>query len=189
MQLEDAIATRRSIRRFAPRPVAVADLRAIANAGRLAATAGNRQPCRFIAVTRSDLVARMHQHVEWLAGAGDPPPGTQPAAYAVILADVAVNASFGSDCAAAAQNMLLVAHGRGIGGCWIGSVNRPAVRRLLAVPMGLEIYAVLALGYPAETAMAIESAGEVAVERSEDGIVRVPKRALDDVLRFEVWEQ
>jgi len=188
MELEHAIATRRSIRRFAPRPVPVQDLRAIADAGRLAASAGNRQPCRFVAVTRADLVEQMHQRVEWLAAVGDPPPGTQPAAYFVVIADTSANASFASDCAAAAQNMLLAAHGRGIGGCWIGSVNRQAVRKLLVVPAGLEIYAVLALSYPAEQAIAIESAREITVERAEDGVVRVPKRALDDVLRFDGWE-
>jgi nitroreductase len=189
MELDDAIATRRSIRRFAPRPVAQDDLRAIADAGRLAATAGNRQPCRFAAVARGELAERMHDYVAWLAGAGEPPAGTRPMAYIVILADPAVNRNYASDCAAAAQNMLLAAHGRGMGGCWIGSVNRDAVRKLLRIPSDLEIYAVIALGYPAQQAEAYDAGTDMTVTRDAAGVVRVPKRKLDDVFRFDQWSR
>jgi len=187
MELDRAIATRRSIRRFAQRPVAQDDLRGIADAGRLAASAGNRQPCRFIAVSGSELVQRMRGYVAWLAGAGQPPVGAWPTAYVVILADTAVNHNYASDCAAAAQNMLLAAHARGIGSCWIGSVNSDAVGTLLRVPPGLGIYAVIALGYPAEQAEAHDAGGEMTVTRDAAGVVRVPKRRLDDVLRFDRW--
>lgn len=188
MDLEQAIASRRSIRRFAQRPVPQADLRAIADAGRLAASAGNRQPCRFLAVSRPELVQAMHDHVAWLAGAGAPGVGAQPMAYLVILADPALNRNYSSDCAAAAQNMLLAAHGRGLGGCWIGSVNRDAVQALLAIPGGLEIYAVIALGYPAEQAVIVDAEDDVAVTRDAAGVVQVPKRQLADILRFERWQ-
>ena len=187
MELDDAIATRRSIRRFVQGPVAQDDLRGIVNAGRLAASAGNRQPCRFIAVSGSELVRRMHGYVAWLAGAGEPPVGAWPTAYMVILADSAVNRNFASDCAAAAQSMLLAAHARGIGSCWIGSVNRDAVGKLLHVPAELEIYAVIALGFPAEQAKAHDAGGEMTVTRDAGGVVRVPKRRLADILRFEEW--
>jgi len=189
MELEQAIATRRTIRRFAQSPVLEGDLRAVADAGRLAASAGNRQPCRFLAISRPELVERMHENVAWLAGMG-PPPGAEPVAYMVILADSAANRNYVSDCAAAAENMLLAAHGRGIGSCWIGSVNRDALRDLLGIPAGLEIYAVIALGYPAEQAVAgdAEENAPLTVTRSREGTVRVPKRRLDDILRFERWE-
>jgi nitroreductase len=187
MQLDDAIASRRSIRRFAQRPVPSEDLRAIADAGRLAASAGNRQPCRFVAASDRELVERMHKQVAWLAAAGEPPAGARPMAYMVILADPAINRNYASDCAAAAQNMLLAAHARGIGACWIGSVNRDAVRELLRVPVELEIYAAIALGYPAEQAEAHDAHGAMTVVRDAAGVVRVPKRRLDDVLRFDRW--
>ena len=188
MRIEDAIASRRSIRRFEQRPLPQDDLRAIADAGRLAASAGNRQPCRFLAVSQGEMVERLHEHVAWLAAAGDPPAGTRPMAYMIILADPAANRNYVSDCAAAAQNILLAAHGRGLGGCWIGSVNRDAVRELLGIPAELEIYAVIALGYPAEQATACDAEGDLAVTRDSDGVIRVPKRKLDEVLRFDRWD-
>ena len=188
MRMDEAIASRRSIRRFEQRPVPRDDLRAIADAGRLAASAGNRQPCKFLAVSQAELVERLREHVAWLAAAGDPPADACPTAYMVILADPAINRNHVSDCAAAAQNMLLAAHGRGLGSCWIGSVNRDAVRELLGIPAELEIYAVIALGYPGERAETHGSPDSVAVTRDSDGVIRVPKRKLDDVLRFDRWD-
>lgn len=187
MELEQAIASRRSIRRFEQRPVAADDLRAIADAGRLAASAGNRQPCRFLAVSERELVGRLHDCVAWLAAAGDTPPEARPMAYVAILADPQVNRNYASDCAAAAQNMLLAAHGRGLGGCWIGSVRRDAVRELLAIPAGLELYAMIALGYPAERAETYDAPATAAVTRSDDGVLHVPKRRLQEVLRLQRW--
>ena len=189
MDLEQALTTRRSIRRFSQRPLPASDLRAIADAGRLAASAGNRQPCRFLAVSRRELVTAMHDNVAWLAGAGEPPLGAQAMAYMVILADPAVNRNYVSDCAAAAQNMLLAAHGRGIGGCWIGSVNRDAVRDLLGIPAQLEIHCVIALGYPEERSVIGEVGDDapLTVTRDSKGVLHVPKRELEDLLRFERW--
>jgi nitroreductase len=188
VHVEQAIASRRSIRRFAQDPVTPEELRAIAEAGRMAASAGNRQPCRFLVASRPEQVGRLHEHVAWLAGAGSPPPGKQPTAYLVILADPHVNRNYVSDCAAAAQNMLLAAHGRGLGACWIGSVGRDAVRDLMRIPADLEIYGVIALGWPGEEALARDSETDMVVTRDPAGTVRVPKRRLDDVLRFEHWE-
>ena len=106
----------------------------------------------------------------------------------VILADPAVNRNYASDCAAAAQNVLLAAHGRGLGGCWIGSVNRDAVRELLGIPGNLDIYAVIALGYPGERAEPFDAHDDTKVKRDAEGVVRVPKRPLEEVLRFDRWE-
>jgi hypothetical protein len=132
-------------------------------------------------------------------------------AYIVILADPVVNRNYTSDCAAAAQNLLLAAHGRGLGGCWIGSVNRSAAQKLLVLPGELEIYAVIALGYPAlrqaqdrprgrvgrpepsrgaaGEAVAIDGEGEMTVTRDDEGTVQVLERRLADILRFDRWEE
>lgn len=93
MELEHAMTSRRTVRRFAQQPVAQEHLRAIADAGRLAASAGNRQPCRFVAVSRPELLARTYDQLAWLPAAGDPPPQARPTAYVVILADTAVSAN------------------------------------------------------------------------------------------------
>lgn len=62
------------------------------------------------------------------------------------------------DCAMAAQTMMLAAHSKGIGSCWIGGVQ-PALMdeeflKELGVPDGYKVVAPLIFGYPkVETAM------------------------------------
>ena len=48
------------------------------------------------------------------------------------------------------QNMLLAAHGLGLGAVWLGEIlkNDEAVRTLLGLPKEMELMAVVALGHP-----------------------------------------
>ena len=54
--------------------------------------------------------------------------------------------------AAAIQNILLVAHEAGLGGCWSSTalLFPTAVRKALGIPQSLEPQAIVALGYPDE---------------------------------------
>jgi nitroreductase len=184
---------RRTIRRFSPEPVGEEALLRLVDAGRMAASAGNRQPWRFVVVRDPDRAEALFHNVAWLPATGDPPEGQQPTAYLVILAEVGADEAdrqervrrAASDCAAAAQNVCLMAHALGLGACWIGSVHRDNCRMLLGIPPELEIYAVIALGFPAESAMAeeVDNSNSVSAYRGEDGVVHVPKLRRDAVMR------
>lgn len=58
------------------------------------------------------------------------------------------------DCARAGQNLVIAAHARGLGSCWVGApmpwLSQPEVQRELGVPAGFEPAAAITLGYPAE---------------------------------------
>ena len=58
------------------------------------------------------------------------------------------------DCARAGQNLMLSAHARGLGTCWVGSpmlwITTPEVRTELNIPANLTPVAVFCLGYAAE---------------------------------------
>jgi len=57
------------------------------------------------------------------------------------------------DCSRAGQNLMLSAHARGLGTCWVGSpmlwLGSPETRAELNIPANLPPVAVLCLGYPA----------------------------------------
>jgi nitroreductase len=57
------------------------------------------------------------------------------------------------DCCRAGQNLMLSAHARGLGTCWVGSpmlwLNTPQAKAELGIPAGLTPVTVLCLGYPA----------------------------------------
>ena len=74
MEVQDAIAQRRSIRRFKETPVSEEDVRAILHAATLAPSGKNRQPWRFVVVQgeaqRAEMVARMREGIAKLEAQG-----------------------------------------------------------------------------------------------------------------------
>ncbi len=182
METLKAIFERRSIRRFEQKPIAEEVLRDIVKAGAYAATGGNRQSWRFVAVAEAGKVAATTETLGWL-NAWEPPEGERPVAHVVVLAPADASVSIRSDCAAAMQNMALAAWDYGIGSCWFGSVKREKLTEVLGVPAEWGIYAVLALGYPAEKAGVVESA-ETKVTRDGKGTVVVPKKPVAEILSF-----
>jgi nitroreductase len=182
----DVIAGRRTIRSFRPEPVARELLERLVDVGRLAPSAANLQPLEFIVVDEAGLKAEIFACLKWaayIAPAGDPQPGKEPAAYIVTLANSKVREKmFEYDIGAAMENMTLVALAEGVGSCWMLSIDRDKLRAALGVPEEYRIDSVLALGYPAE-----EPAAEVMGEscrywKDADGRLHVPKRALASVL-------
>lgn len=59
----DVVAARRSIRKFKPEPIPVADLQEIVRLGTLAPSASNKQMWKFIAVINKEIIEKMHDVV------------------------------------------------------------------------------------------------------------------------------
>jgi len=189
--LYELILKRRSIRQFGARPVEPESLSRIVNAGRLAASAANQQPLEFVAVDREDLRAAIYPELKFasaIAPAGFPRPGNEPKAYIFALVNLKIREKmFEYDVGAAMENMALAALAEGIASCWVISIDRPAVVRLLGIPLEYRIDAVLALGYPAQ-----ESKEEVLTDstkywQDEDLTFHVPKRPLASVLHINIF--
>ena len=184
----DVIAGRRTIRRFKAEPVAGDLLERLVDVGRLAPSAANLQPLEFIVVDEAGLKAEVFPCLKWaayIAPAGNPGPGEEPAAYIVTLANTKVREKmFEYDIGAAMENMTLAALAEGVGSCWMLSIDRDRLRAVLGVPEDYKVDSVLALGYPAE-----EPAAEVMGEscrywKDAEGRLHVPKRALASVIHF-----
>lgn len=76
MEVFEAIRTRRSIRVYEDRPVEKEKLERILEAARLAPSAGNRQPWRFIVVTDPKVKDELKEVKKRMMPA--PPPGAPP---------------------------------------------------------------------------------------------------------------
>lgn len=189
MDLLENIENRRSIRRYQRRPIALKDLLRLVNAGRLAATGGNRQPWEFIIVHQKELVDSLFPCLAWLAGDGDPPRGMEPAAYIVILGDAQRSSHYQLDCAAAAENILIFAQALGLGSCWIGSVQWKRVQKLLAIPEHLDGFAVISLGYPAQEVVIDEGSDDRLPKRDEKGILHLPKRLKEEIVHLNRYSE
>lgn len=140
----------RQTREFADDSVDQASLDAIAEAGRWSGSRENRQPWRFVVISRVETVRRIGE-----VGAPQATTlATAPAAVAIVLPqDKAAAISNAFDEGRAAERMLVAAEllGLGAGLAWIGSEERPAVGDLLAVPEGWFVRTIVAIGHPGGT--------------------------------------
>jgi nitroreductase len=186
--LRDLVLKNRSYRRFY-QDVAIAPevLRELVDLARQSPSARNAQPLKYVLSCEPEKNAAIFKTLAWagyLKGWGGPVEGERPSAYIVVLGDTDINPTFGCDHGIAAQTMLLGATERGLGGCIIGSVQRPALKEALGIPAKYEILMVLALGKPKETVVleAVGPDGDIKYWRDEAQVHHVPKRALDDII-------
>ena len=182
------ILKRRSIRRFLPKPVNRQDLVSLVQAASFAPSAGNGQPWEFILVDDVRTVKQVNKNLGWLGGA--PEADQEPTAHVVVLLrNPQMRPAVYADGGAAATTMCLAAAEKGIGSCWIGSVNKDEVVRALEIPADLELFAVLALGYPAEEPVVTQAGDKPSAKRDAKGVLKVEKRPLKSVCHVSHYGQ
>jgi nitroreductase len=152
------------------------------------ASAGNRQPTRFIIVNNKELNKVIFSSLGWLGYLSEdmgPVVGERPNAYIIITSDFTIkNTSIQFDAGIAAQTIVLGANSHGIGCCIIGAVNAGKISELLNIPPQFGGMAVIALGYPIEQVVIEESKdySDVKYWRDENKVHHVPKLPLNQVL-------
>ena len=145
----DLAEKRCSVRAYKPDSVPEELLQQVLEAGRLAPSACNKQPWRFIVVRsetgRRALGAAYAREWFWKA----------PVVIAVcILPKEAWTRSYDGqnyamvDGALAMDHMTLAAAELGLGTCWIGAFDPAAVREILGLPDGVEVVGMTPLGFP-----------------------------------------
>ena len=163
MDALEALTTRRSVRRFKSEPVDAHLIEKIVDAGRLAPTARNIQPCEFVVVTsapRRAELAEISDHGKFIADA--------PACIVVLSKPTKY---FLEDGSAATTNILNAATALGLGGCWVAGDKKPyagLVAELLGAPADYRLIALVAIGYPLEK-------------------LKPTKRSLTDVLHWDTF--
>jgi len=140
---------RRSVRAYKPEEVPEPMIQRVLEAGRLAPSACNKQPWRFIVVrnemNRRALGAAYAREWFWKA----------PVVIVVcILPKEAWVRSYDGknyamvDGALAMDHMMLAAAEMGLGTCWIGAFDPAALHEILGLPDGVEVIGMTPLGYP-----------------------------------------
>jgi nitroreductase len=143
MDAFEDIRTILAVRSYQDKPVPEEVVRRIVEAARLTASSINLQPWHFIVVEEKDTLRQLGR----LAKTG---PYIAEAALAVVVA-IEKNSRFGvSDASRAIQDMMLTAWDDGVGSNWVGFGGLDAVGRLLDIPAGMEVLAIIPFGYPAE---------------------------------------
>lgn len=150
MELKETIKRRQSIRSYKDRPVPEEKLRNVLEAARLAPSAGNRQPWKFIVVREKRRRQQLGEAANGQTFVGEAP---------VIIAAVATRPehvmscgvpSYPVDLAIAVDHMTLAAVDEGLGTCWIGAFSQEKVREILKIPDKYRVVILFPLGFPEE---------------------------------------
>lgn len=188
MSLYDLITSRRSIRQFKSEPIPKDILKKLVNAARLAPSAANLQPLEFIVVDDEAIRKEIFSCLRWaayIAPEGNPKPGQEPVAYVVVLVNRNIrDRGFERDAGAAIENLILAAWEKGIGSCWVISIDRSRVHEILGIPDEYSIDSIVALGYPAEMPLLEDIKDSIKYWKDREGRLHVPKRKLERVIHF-----
>jgi len=144
---------RRSIRVYSPGSITELQIKQMLEAAMAAPSAMTKDPWRFIVIENPETLSRL---TKFLPGGGM--LSTAAAAIAVCGdLDAAFNRSESyllQDCSAAIENLLICAHGLGLGGCWVGvhpdHTAIQGLKQLFGLPLPIVPIAVISLGLPGE---------------------------------------
>lgn len=153
MDCIETIMTRRSIRQYKPDTVNDDDLVTILEAGRMAPSAGNLQPCYFVVVKDPEIKAGLKH------AAFDSEQISQAPLVIAVCVDPERSSNYGDigrnylcllDAANATENILLAAHALGYGSCWMGGFNGNKVKKILNLPENFRVVSLIPVGKAAE---------------------------------------
>ena len=183
MNVKGAIERRRSIRKYADRPVSARLIEKLIRAVALAPSGCNARPWRFFLVQTEEAKNRLRSENAFIQGwvykapaiivcCVDPDCYKGEKSFAAVShqfregtlpADKKALADFLSgkdlvrtirDVAIASALMVLRATELGLGTCYVGLIRPEVVKRVLSIPDRYTVPFVLTVGYPAETPQA-----------------------------------
>lgn len=152
MSVFDIMKSRRSVRRYQSKNIPDDILVKVLEAARVAPSAKNLQPWKFI-------IVRDREKRKKLAAASNDQ-------FFMAQAPVVIAAcgfldrcfqhqgnymkSWSIDVSIALDHLMLKAWDEGLGTCWIGSFREPEVKEILSIPEDVKVLALTPLGYPDE---------------------------------------
>ena len=161
MELEKVISDRRSVRKYADKPVEREKIDACLQAALLAPSACNSQPWHYIVIDDPKVKEAFCQ--EAFSGVYSMSKWAEKAP--VLIAVVSDRGNFTSrignffrrtefylvDQGISGEHFVLRAHDLGLGTCWIWWLNSNKAEKFFKLPKGKKIEHLISVGYPAET--------------------------------------
>lgn len=152
MEFSELIQNRFSVRKYSQRPVEPEKLQTVLEAGRIAPTAGNRQPQRILVVDTPDGLQKMK---ECTTCSYDAP------VVLLVCYDPKVennnhlgdHRTYGQiDTSIVMTHMMLAAWNVGLGNVWVGLFKPELLRQHFNIPSDYQIVSLMPIGYAADNA-------------------------------------
>ena len=153
----DLISSRQSDRKYNERPVEQEKLDRIIEARRMAPSACNAQPWKFIVVTRPDLLKQIATAASAKLIGMNTFVGQAPVIIVVVRESPNFTSKVGGtiknkdysliDIGITSENICLQAKAEGLGSCMIGWFDEMMVRSILGIPRTKRVELLITIGY------------------------------------------
>jgi nitroreductase len=160
MEILKSIQNRISTRKYSEQPVEKDKIERCLEAGRMAPSACNAQPWKFIVIDDPELRDKVANAARAEMLNMNKFTNEAPVIIAIVMEPANVTSTLGSkikrkhypliDVGIAAEHICLQATEEGLGTCMIGWLNEKKVRKLLSIPYSRRIPLLITLGYSAE---------------------------------------
>jgi nitroreductase len=157
----DLATCRHSVRSYASDPVEQEKIIACVEAARLAPSACNSQPWKFVIVDDPDLKRSVAEATSSIALPLNHFTNQAPVLVVLVMEGANITATLGSivkrkqlpliDIGIAAEHFCLEAADLGLGTCMLGWFDENKVRKLLGITAGSRPVLIIPLGYPADS--------------------------------------
>ncbi|MFA5819211.1 MAG: nitroreductase family protein [Bacteroidales bacterium] len=153
----ELIISRQSDRKYSDKPVEKEKLDRIIEAGRMAPSACNAQPWKFIVVTEPMLIGKISEAASAKLIGMNTFVAQAPVQLIVVREKPNMSSKVGGtiknkdysliDIGIASENICLQARAEGIGSCIIGWFDEKMLRKLLAIPRSKRVELIITIGY------------------------------------------
>jgi nitroreductase len=159
MDILKTIQIRQSTRNYSPVPVEREKLERCLEAARLAPSACNAQPWKFIVVDEPELKKEVAGAAKHMSFGMNKFVDEAPVIIAIVMEPANVTSEFGSkvkrkhyplmDIGIAAEHFCLQATEEGLGTCLLGWLNEKKAKKVLNIPLRKRVPLMISVGYPA----------------------------------------
>ena len=156
MTIKEIIEKRQSNRRYKPNKVEFEKIMQCIEAARLAPSACNAQPWKFVIVEEPDLLKKIADAAKGLGM--NKFVSRVPVIIAIVMERASAASAIGSkikgkdysqfDIGIASENICLQATELGLGSCIVGWFNEREIKKLLKIPFTKRVPLLITLGYP-----------------------------------------
>jgi nitroreductase len=156
-EMLDLILRRQSDRKYSDKPVEPEKLERIIEAGRMAPSACNAQPWKFIVVTDKDILSKVSEAASAKLLGMNVFVGQAPVLFVLVRENPNFSSRIGGnikrkdyshiDIGIATENICLQARAEGLGSCIIGWFDEKQVRSILSIPSSKRVDLIITLGY------------------------------------------
>jgi nitroreductase len=156
-EMLDLIKSRQSDRKYSDKPIEKEKLERIIEAGRMAPSACNAQPWKFIIIDEESIRPKLAEATSAKLIGMNTFVGQAPVLIVIVREQPNLSSKIGGtlkdkdyshiDIGIAAENICIQARAEGLGSCIIGWFDERLIKKLLGIPRTKRVELVISLGY------------------------------------------